>query len=265
MRAVFLSSAGERLHELKGAKLLEWGLRFQAEQSKRTDMQQASSSGASFVALIVSVLVLSSLPAAEAGPPLVRVEPRETEGLLANPGMGWQTFHRFADEDSKPRWSAQRQRLFPFLLARDRTAGGSDRFRQVRRPAGPRASGWTKAGVSNHVHGVGAIPGRATLAEGERLQRCRVHVWWAQTLGAGFHRSAFSRGALPPHPGTRTALRWESGFGFAGHRIRRPVGGMAHEQHGSGRYRQARPVAAAGNPLGHHRCVGPSVSQDEQG
>jgi hypothetical protein len=30
---------------------------------------------------------------------LVRVEPRESGELLANPGMGWQTFHRFADED----------------------------------------------------------------------------------------------------------------------------------------------------------------------
>jgi len=28
-----------------------------------------------------------------------RVTPRETDDLLANPGMGWQTFHRFADED----------------------------------------------------------------------------------------------------------------------------------------------------------------------
>ncbi len=30
---------------------------------------------------------------------IVTVEPKETEELLANPGMGWQTFHRFADED----------------------------------------------------------------------------------------------------------------------------------------------------------------------
>jgi len=29
----------------------------------------------------------------------VRVTPKETDELLANPGMGWQTFHRFADED----------------------------------------------------------------------------------------------------------------------------------------------------------------------
>ncbi len=29
----------------------------------------------------------------------VRVEPREIDDLFANPGMGWQTFHHFADED----------------------------------------------------------------------------------------------------------------------------------------------------------------------
>ena len=29
----------------------------------------------------------------------VTVEPKETDALLANPGMGWQTFQRFADED----------------------------------------------------------------------------------------------------------------------------------------------------------------------
>jgi hypothetical protein len=30
---------------------------------------------------------------------MVTVKPTETQELLANPGMGWQTFHRFADED----------------------------------------------------------------------------------------------------------------------------------------------------------------------
>jgi hypothetical protein len=28
-----------------------------------------------------------------------KVTPEETDELLGNPGMGWQTFHRFADED----------------------------------------------------------------------------------------------------------------------------------------------------------------------
>jgi len=30
---------------------------------------------------------------------IVTVKPRESDALLANPGMGWETFHRFADED----------------------------------------------------------------------------------------------------------------------------------------------------------------------
>ena len=29
----------------------------------------------------------------------VNVTPTETDELLASPGMGWQTFHRFADDD----------------------------------------------------------------------------------------------------------------------------------------------------------------------
>lgn len=29
----------------------------------------------------------------------IKVEPKESDELFANPGMGWQTFHRFADED----------------------------------------------------------------------------------------------------------------------------------------------------------------------
>ena len=35
----------------------------------------------------------------------VRVEPKESDGILANPGMGWQTFHRTAKQDKNlPAW-----------------------------------------------------------------------------------------------------------------------------------------------------------------
>ena len=35
----------------------------------------------------------------------VRVEPKETDEILANPGMGWETFHRTADDDKNlPSW-----------------------------------------------------------------------------------------------------------------------------------------------------------------
>ena len=48
-----------------------------------------------------TVLALTPVKAAET----VRVEPREINDLLANPGMGWQTFHRTADEDENlPAW-----------------------------------------------------------------------------------------------------------------------------------------------------------------
>ncbi len=46
------------------------------------------------------LLTLAMLPGAGAGEPKVRVEPRETDELFANPGMGWQTFQRFADQDN---------------------------------------------------------------------------------------------------------------------------------------------------------------------
>ena len=40
-----------------------------------------------------------TLLSAEVVSPTVKIEPRESDELLANPGMGWQTFHRFADDD----------------------------------------------------------------------------------------------------------------------------------------------------------------------
>jgi hypothetical protein len=48
-----------------------------------------------FCFLLAQSLDLNAATPAKA----VRVEPRETDELLANPGMGWQTFHRFADQD----------------------------------------------------------------------------------------------------------------------------------------------------------------------
>lgn len=40
-----------------------------------------------------------TLLSAEVVSPTVKIEPRESDELLANPGMGWQTFHRFADDE----------------------------------------------------------------------------------------------------------------------------------------------------------------------
>ncbi len=55
-------------------------------------------------ASLISLLLAFGHPVASpaAGPDSsqrVTVRPKETDELLANPGMGWQTFHRFADED----------------------------------------------------------------------------------------------------------------------------------------------------------------------
>jgi hypothetical protein len=49
--------------------------------------------------IILIVIALSCCLTDAAGQNRAKVMPRETDELLANPGMGWQTFHRFADED----------------------------------------------------------------------------------------------------------------------------------------------------------------------
>jgi len=51
------------------------------------------------LARMLTVCSMLTVGAAEAASHTVKVEPRESDELLANPGMGWQTFHRFADED----------------------------------------------------------------------------------------------------------------------------------------------------------------------
>lgn len=45
----------------------------------------------------ISICWAAAAPAAEG--PRVKTTFQETDELLANPGMGWQTFHRFADQD----------------------------------------------------------------------------------------------------------------------------------------------------------------------
>jgi hypothetical protein len=50
------------------------------------------------IVVIVMLAVTLALTLA-GGEPKVKVTPRQTDELLANPHMGWQTFHRFAGED----------------------------------------------------------------------------------------------------------------------------------------------------------------------
>lgn len=103
-------------------------------------------------ARIATVLVAAVLAATAAGggqaQQNVRVEPREINDLLANPGMGWQTFHKFADEDPaleglpsstayfrfywkavEPEEGQINWALFDGLLARARKAGQKLAFR----------------------------------------------------------------------------------------------------------------------------------------
>ncbi len=52
-------------------------------------------------AAVLTVLLVASCGcvAAQEPIPMVTAHPQEIDDVLANPGMGWQTFHRFADED----------------------------------------------------------------------------------------------------------------------------------------------------------------------
>lgn len=48
---------------------------------------------------LLTLAVAAALGASAPTPRRVTVRPKPTDELLANPGMGWQTFHAFADED----------------------------------------------------------------------------------------------------------------------------------------------------------------------
>jgi hypothetical protein len=50
---------------------------------------------------LATALLLSIAPITRAADPAAptRVTPKEIDDLLPNPGMGWQTFHHYADQD----------------------------------------------------------------------------------------------------------------------------------------------------------------------
>ena len=58
----------------------------------------------------------------------VTVTPTETDELLASPGMGWQTFNRFADDDPKTAEVLAKT----LLLARDEEIKDPRILRQIR-------------------------------------------------------------------------------------------------------------------------------------
>lgn len=94
------------------------------------------------------ILSLFLCPAFGAAEDVVRVQPKTTEELFANPGMGWQTFHHFADDDKNLQGLPSGSAYFRFywrevepedgaidfpkfdqLLARSRRAGQKLAFR----------------------------------------------------------------------------------------------------------------------------------------
>lgn len=127
---------------------------------------------------VVLAIVVPAPVAAAAEPARTKVRPREIADLLANPGMGWQTFHRFADTDKQlqglPSGSAYFRfywrevepepgrpafELFDRLLAQARRAGQKLAFRVMVTGSGEYADApaWLRAagckGVEYEVGG----------------------------------------------------------------------------------------------------------------
>mgnify|MGYP000930089364 CR=1 FL=1 len=70
------------------------------------------------LAVVLAVFSWVLIVSAHAASPMVRVEPRESDELFANPGMGWQTFHRFADNDPNLAGLPSASAYFRFLVIR---------------------------------------------------------------------------------------------------------------------------------------------------
>jgi hypothetical protein len=85
-----------------GERGLHWGLHSRRKRFKKRPMKTANPREAGSRFLLAGILTVFSwliIVSTHAASPTVKVEPRESDELLANPGMGWQTFHRFADND----------------------------------------------------------------------------------------------------------------------------------------------------------------------
>ncbi len=89
-----------------GKRGLRRGLHSQQSRFKKRPMKTASPSevrlkahSGFLLAVILTAFCWLLLVSTHAASTTVRVEPQASEELLANPGMGWQTFHRFADND----------------------------------------------------------------------------------------------------------------------------------------------------------------------
>jgi len=70
------------------------------------------------LAVVLAVFAWILIVSAHAASPTVRVEPRESDELFANPGMGWQTFHRFADNDPNLQGVPRASAYFRLLVIR---------------------------------------------------------------------------------------------------------------------------------------------------
>ena len=145
--------------------------------------------------LLAGMLTVCSLltgGAAETASHRVKVEPRESDELLANPGMGWQTFHRFADEDQNLQGLPSASAYFRFYWREVEPQDGQIDFAKFDGLLAHARRAGQKLAFRIMCTGSGAIHGRAGLAEGAGLPRGRVQLRRRQALGARFRRPALS-------------------------------------------------------------------------
>jgi hypothetical protein len=100
----------------------------------------------------------------------VKVFPVESDELFANPGMGWQTFHRFADEDPNLAGLPSGSAYFRFYWREIEPAEGKIDFELFDRLLAHAAKAGQKLAFRVMCTGSGEY-GRAQMAEGPRLQR----------------------------------------------------------------------------------------------
>ena len=103
----------------------------------------------------VVAVVACCVHAEETTPPAsstVTVVPEETDAILANPGMGWETFHRTAEQDKNlPAWIPSTVHYARWGWGDPGAAARPDRQRVPRQGAARDARGGTEARLSRDV------------------------------------------------------------------------------------------------------------------
>ena len=171
------------------------------------------------LAVILTVFFWLLLVSTHAASTTVRVEPRESDELFANPGMGWQTFHRFADDDPNLQGLPSASAYFRFLV-----------IRSVKHEARAKVGGtttvsirWENAGVAppyrDYRLAIRLRPGDSKTGPSDHVTDTSIRGWLP-----GTHRTdsslQLSAGLAPG--------RYEVAVGVVDSRERRPAVRLAN-------------------------------------